>query len=126
MSRLELYATDNTPYVYIDTKSGKIELTGTSYPEDPVEFYRKIFKWIKENFNESSQKIDVSIKLEYFNTSSSKWLLELLQLLKKIKKANNLEVIVNWFYWDYDEDMLDAGQAYEKITKLRFEMIKRQ
>ncbi|MBN1183612.1 MAG: DUF1987 domain-containing protein [Bacteroidales bacterium] len=126
MSRLELKATTNTPYVFLDAEKGIIELSGKSYPENPIEYYTNIFNWMKDNLNKPSQKIEVSLKLEYFNTSTSKCLLDFLHLLKKIAKVNKHEITIYWFYWDWDDDMMEAGQAYENITKLPFMMIERE
>lgn len=126
MIKLVLDPTETTPYVKLDAESGIIELSGTSYPEDPAEYYGNIFEWIKENFNESSPKIDVSVKLVYFNTGSSKCLMNLFQLLGRKSKVNNNKISVSWFYNENDDDMLEAGQAYENLTRLPFKMVEMQ
>ena len=123
MSRFELEATRNSPYVNMDAEMGLIELKGTSYPEDPVGYYESILDWITDNFNKLSQKIEVNIKLEYFNTSTSKSLFKLFQLLGKKQKANNNDVIINWFFREEDEDMLEAGEAYKGLSQLPFKFV---
>ena len=123
MNRFELEATGNSPYVNIDAENGLIELKGSSYPEDPVGYYENILDWITDNFNKLSQKIEVNIKLEYFNTSTSKSLFKLFQLLGKKKKVNNNDVIINWFFRVEDEDMLEAGEAYKGLSQLPFHFV---
>ncbi|NLN30763.1 MAG: DUF1987 domain-containing protein, partial [Bacteroidales bacterium] len=67
-------------------------------------------------------KTEVDIRLEYFNTSSSKCILDVFKKLEAIHKAKN-EVIVNWYYEEDDEDMLEAGEDYESIIRVPFKMI---
>ena len=64
----------------------------------------------------------VNIRLEYFNTSSSKCILDVFKKLEAIHKSRN-EVEVNWFYEEDDEDMLEAGEDYESIIRVPFNMI---
>ena len=67
-------------------------------------------------------KTVVNIRLEYFNTSSSKCILDVFKKLEAIHKAKN-EVEVNWYYEEDDEDMLEAGEDYESIIRVPFKMI---
>ncbi len=123
MRRLELEATANSPYVSLDAEKGEIEIKGISHPEDSVGFYEIVLSWINENFNQLSQKIKVNIQLDYFNTSSSKSLFKLFQLLGKKKKTYENEIEINWFFIEEDEDMIDAGKAYEEISNLPFNLV---
>jgi hypothetical protein len=63
----------------------------------------------------------VNIQLEYFNTSSSKCILDVFKKLEAIYKSGN-EVVINWFYEEDDEDMLEAGEDYQSIIKIPFKM----
>ena len=60
------------------------------------------------------------MQLEYFNTSSSKCILD---VFKKLESLAGTEVSVKWYYEEDDEDMLEAGEDYEAIIDLPFEMI---
>ena len=62
----------------------------------------------------------MSVQLEYFNTSSSKCILD---VFKKLETLSGTEVSVKWYYEEDDEDMLEAGEDYEAIIDLPFEMI---
>jgi len=62
------------------------------------------------------------VKLEYFNTSSSKCILDVFKKLEMIHKAKN-DVEIKWYYEEDDEDMLEAGEDYESIIRVPFEMI---
>ncbi len=62
--------------------------------------------------------------MEYFNTSSSKCILDVFKKLENVFKKNNEEgVTINWYYEEDDEDMLEAGEDYQSILKIPFKMI---
>jgi SiaC family regulatory phosphoprotein len=89
--------------------SGLCELIGDSCMEDTPEFYEELFQWIDSYFEEGNSTMEFSFRLTYFNTSSSKAILELLDMLKKYQdKGKN--IVINWFYPipDYDEMLLEA------------------
>ena len=67
-------------------------------------------------------KTEVEIVLEYFNTSSSKCILDVFKKLEKINSSNN-GVIINWHYEEDDEDMLEAGEDYQAIINIPFKMV---
>ena len=37
--------------------------------------------------------------------------------------VSSLDDVVQWFYDDYDEDSLEAGEEYEELLDLNFELI---
>jgi hypothetical protein len=78
--------------------------------------------WLEEYGKGPAALTKVNIQLEYFNTSSSKCILDVFKKLEAIYKAKN-EVIINWYYEEDDEDMLEAGEDYESIIRVPFKMI---
>lgn len=115
-------ASAKTPSVSFDPTSGKLELRGRSIPENSIEFYRPLNEWIDLYSNSPRVTTIIDIKLEYFNTSSSKCILD---LFKKLERINNdeVKVEVNWYFEEDDEDMEEAGEDYQAIIKLPFNMI---
>ena len=67
-------------------------------------------------------KVDVRIKMEYFNTSSSKCIYDLLKEVKSLENKGK-EVVVRWYYDEDDEDMLEAGEDYSDLLDLHFRFI---
>ena len=65
----------------------------------------------------------VDIVLEYFNTSSSKCILDVFKKLEKINEAGVVGVAINWHYEEDDEDMLEAGEDYQAIINIPFKMV---
>ena len=122
MDKIEIEGTPKTPTVEFDAGSGVLKIEGRSIPENSIEFYKPIVEWLDEYGKSPKEKTEVNIQLEYFNTSSSKCILDVLKKLELISKAGN-EMIINWYYEEDDEDMLEAGEDYQSIIKVPFKMI---
>ena len=119
MQDLKQEGSAKTPLVEFNT-NGELLLKGRSIPENSIEFYKPLLEWI-ESYSESPNSSTVlNVQLEYFNTSSSKCILD---VFKKLESVSGSEVSVKWYYEEDDEDMLEAGEDYEAIIDLPFEMI---
>ncbi len=114
--------TPKTPYVRLDGEKGIIEIKGRSIPENSIEFYKPLIDWLEEYGSDVSNDTAVNVQLEYFNTSSSKCILDIFKKLESIfKKGQKVEV--NWYYEEDDEDMFEAGEDYQSIINIPFKMI---
>jgi hypothetical protein len=122
MEALTIEGTAKTPNVKFDAAQGTVEIKGRSIPENSIEFYKPLVDWLEEYGKGPAALTKVNIQLEYFNTSSSKCILDVFKKLEAIYKAKN-EVIINWYYEEDDEDMLEAGEDYESIIRVPFKMI---
>ncbi len=122
IATLNLESSAKTPSVSFDGATGKLELRGRSIPENSIEFYKPLNDWIEEYGQSPLEVTEVDIKLEYFNTSSSKCILDLFKKLEKLN-GEQTEVRVNWYFEEDDEDMQEAGEDYQAIIKLPFNMI---
>ncbi len=122
MESLNIEKTRKTPGILLDHNTGILELEGKSIPENSISFYKPVLEWLDEYHESPGELTEVNIKLEYFNTSSSKCLLDILKKLEEIY-AGEHQVVINWHYEEDDEDMLEAGEDYESILKLPFRMI---
>jgi len=119
---LKIEPTHKTPKVFFDPEQNKFELSGRSIPEDSVGFYKKILDWIDEYGKQANAKTEFKFELEYFNTSSSKNILELLKKLEKIHQDGN-EVRISWYYDEDDEDMEETGEDYQALLSVPLDLI---
>lgn len=117
MDDIKIPATQKTPLIQFSA-SGNLELKGRSIPENSLEFYKPLMDWLDKYVESTSGETTVHVQLEYFNTSSSKCLLDLFKRLENLSKAT-----INWYYEQDDEDMLEAGEDYEAIVSVPFKMI---
>jgi len=124
MEILSIDISPKTPLVKFNAQDGKLEFRGRSIPENSIEFYTPIFDWIDKYSIQPKGETNVNIQLEYFNTSSSKCLLDIFKKLQSLHTSNKSKVTVTWFYEEDDEDMLEAGEDYQAIIKVPFVMSK--
>ncbi len=104
------------PDVRFEAFTGKCEITGESFMEDSNEFYDEIFDWMKKFNNINGDRaITLDIKLEYFNTSSSKMFFELLRLLQEFNKGGQ-DVKVNWYFHS------DDAEIYQDVMDLCYDV----
>ena len=126
MNNLILEKTDNTPGVMLDGTQHLVEFIGDSRPENAKLFFEPIFNWIKEYenhlyylSNEASIHINtnVNFKLEYFNSSSARYVIDIIKALHTIELSNKkVTVVFNWFFDSEDEDLKDSGLEFVKMT----------
>lgn len=122
MEPIKIMGTDDTPKVILDPDSELFEISGRSLPEDVSTFYEPILKWLEEYKESPAGKTVFAFKLQYFNTASSKAILDVLMKLESISEAGN-EVQIKWYYPEDDEDMEEAGEEYADIVDIPFEQI---
>lgn len=121
MEILKIEGSPKTPTVNLDPSTGVLDIKGRSIPENSIEFYRPIVEWIEEYGKAPATTTAFNVKLEYFNTASSKCILDVFKKLEVLKSQS--EVVVNWYYEEDDEDMLEAGEDYASIIKVPFKML---
>ncbi|MFP4289035.1 MAG: DUF1987 domain-containing protein [Bacteroidota bacterium] len=121
MEVIKIKGTEDTPNVILDAESNIIEFSGRSLPEDVVTFYAPVIQWIEEYGKSPNPKTEVIFRLEYFNTASSKILLDILLKFEEIMNDGH-EIVVQWYFQEDDEDMEEAGEEYSEIVDIPFEM----
>lgn len=116
MEILNLEGAEDTPKIILDKTNGIFEISGRSLPEDSAEFYRPILEWIAKYGGSPNPKTSFVFKLEYFNTASSKLILDILSKLEDIQGMN-----IVWYYDEDDEDMQEAGEEFAELVEIPFE-----
>ncbi len=122
MENLIIEGSPKTPTIEFKPGEGYLLLKGRSIPENSIEFYKSLVEALETYNNNSLPNTKVDIQLEYFNTSSSKCILDVFKKLEAIN-AGDSEVTINWYYEEDDEDMLEAGEDYQAIINVPFKMI---
>jgi hypothetical protein len=119
MENFYLEETSKTPKLSFNWQSGHFLMSGRSIPENSIEFYRPLFEWLDEYVRSPKEKTIFDIQLEYFNTSSSKCLVEIFRRLEKLGRE---KVHINWFYEEDDEDMQESGEDFKEIIDIPIQM----
>lgn len=122
MDSLQLEGSAKTPSINFDSETGVLELRGRSIPENSIEFFKPLNDWLDKYGDSPQPSTSINVKLEYFNTSSSKCILDLFKRLEKMN-GKSTQVTVNWYFEKDDEDMEEAGEDYQAIVSLPFKII---
>jgi hypothetical protein len=113
--------TEDSPKVQLNSETGVLMFSGTSIPENSEEFYGPVLNWLDDFISLKPPAVEVNFKLDYFNTSSSKYILEILRTIERISDVS--KIVVKWHYLTDDDDMREAGEDYQIMVKLPFEMV---
>ena len=124
MDAIVLEPTATTPKVIIDPVKNVFEMSGESRPENTAKFFSPIVSWFdgyrsvlyfQKNSFGKSKKISFDFKLEYFNSTSAKFILDIFYQLEKIRKEG-YEAEVVWHHDHRDTDMKESGEEFSKYV----------
>lgn len=122
MDALYIKRTFNTPEVELLPDEGTFKIEGRSIPEDPGEYFEVILQKLEDYFQNPKELTRVTIKLEYINSGSSKYMLEMLRAIKRHHESGKL-CEINWYYEEDDESIFELGQNYKNNLKIPFKLI---
>ena len=114
--------TFNTPEIHIVASDGTVRIEGRAIPEDPGDFFEKAILHLNEYYYQPQLLTKINIKLEYVNSGSSKYLLEILRIIKKNYEKGH-DCIINWYYEEDDESIQELGNHYRDTIKVPFRLV---
>ncbi len=110
------------PGILLNKQSGIFQIYGQSCPENAFEFYEPIFDWFDKYAENPLKSTTMDFKMTYFNTTSTKFLLMLMNKLEDLSDSGK-DIKIRWFYTDGNEDLREAGEEFMNIIDLKFECI---
>ena len=119
MDKLFLKGTEETPEIVFDVEKPEFRVTGKSYMEDATSHYTRVIAWLQKYSEHPNASTNFKFELEYVNTASSKIVHDILNELDNMHLEGH-EVLVEWHYFEEDEDMLELGKEYEEIYEVPF------
>ena len=121
--KLEREGTKTSPYVMIDEANSYIKLQGKSYLEDIFSFFKDINDWLEKYFLSGSAKLTFDCEMEYFNSSTTKMIFNMLRTMDKAAE-NGAKVTVNWIADEDDDMIIECGEEFaEDLEHLTFNMV---
>ena len=115
---MQISATPKTPLVQFDFGTKTLLLKGVSCPDNPLQFFTPIFENLKE-FLKSNSELNVEMQLDYFNTGSSKCILNLFQIITdSLEDKQNVKV--KWITDEGDSELREAGKIFQEMSGLDF------
>ncbi|MCK5268520.1 MAG: DUF1987 domain-containing protein [Spirochaetes bacterium] len=117
MDNLIIEKTQNTLDVNFNSETGICKLTGSSYPENSIIFFKPISDWMKQ-FNEQDKGgITLDLDVTYINTSSTKCILDIFEILEGFHKEKR-NIKINWYYPRDEDDLRETGEELTEHLKL--------
>ena len=121
MENLIIASTLKSPEVKFNT-NGDLLIAGKSIPEDSNSYYKPLFAWLEEFKQTSPSAINLTLKLDYMNTSSVRIVLRFLQNLVAMSKEN-VALKIKWIYDFDDDDICEQGEIIQESIKYPIEMV---
>lgn len=118
---LNIAATRDTPAIRADEKTGEIVISGQSYPLNAASVYEPVLAWIDEYWVEDKPLV-ITFHLTYFNTSTSKYLLNIIKK-SEMGYEKGKSVVINWKYDQDDDDMLESGEDFKEMCAAPFNLV---
>lgn len=115
-------STQDTPGIIFDKQNNTFEISGKSLPEEVTAFYRPVMDWIDQYLEDPNDETVLQMKFEYFNSASSKVIVEIIKSFVKLKELEK-NVEIQWYYPDDDEEMYEAGEEFSDVVKHPFTCI---
>jgi hypothetical protein len=124
MKNLEISKTKTTPEILFNLSTNELSIKGESFPENTSEFYAPVFEWLEKYLSIlTDQVVIVNIELVYFNSSSSKVLMDLFDMLEDAVQ-NGKDITVNWRYDEDNEMAAEYGEDFmEDLENLPFHLV---
>ncbi len=123
---LEIKATKSSPQIEFNASSHTLSIVGESYPENTAKFYAPVFNWIERYMGAlDDQETIFNVELIYFNSSSSKALMDIFDILDDACKEGK-KITLNWIYDEDNDAALEYGEEFaEDIEKLVFNLVEK-
>ena len=122
MEELRISPTKNTPEILLNP-TGMIRIKGRSIHEDVTDYFSPVEDWISRYIESPADVTCVDLSLEYFNSASAKIFIHLLQKITYVTLKHK-KFIINWYYEDGDEDILERGEYFASVLDVPFNFIK--
>lgn len=122
MENLLIEKTVSTPMICFNADTGVLEIRGESYPENVAKFYTPVLEWMKEYLNAAEGSVVVRCDIPFFNSSTSKVLLMMLDMLEDSARIGK-QVAVKWLCEQENEMAIECGNEFhEDLEYLPFDI----
>lgn len=109
--------TGKTPQIDFNRLTGELILSGRSIPENATEFYEDVLKWIIEYVTKPRHTTNLRLNLDYFNTSSSIWLVKIIKTL--CSTENSKYTLIIHLYFNIEEfDNMEVEELKEALSPI--------
>lgn len=131
METLRIEGTNMSPRVSFEPDRSLLEISGYSRPENARDFYMKILDWLTEykvwlekngKANHNSDPVTFKFKYIYFNSSTAKFIYDIILLLSEYKNAN-IPLKIYWYFDEDDDELREAGEELSEMANVPFQYV---
>lgn len=134
MQKLYISPGRNTPEISFSPDENLFFIRGNSAPEDVRALYYPVLDWFRKFSDELlsgdamvfsvDDPMILRIDLKYFNSSSAKFLYDILMEMKNMI-SGGIPVVVEWCYEKDDPELKEAGYDISVIAEMEFRFIEK-
>lgn len=121
LNSLYIAQTEETPEVSFNLESREFSIIGRSLPENAFSFYRPIIEWIRAYNQLAESPASMTMHLDYFNSSSGRYIMEMLVALENVKTEAS-QLSITWVSDLDDELMIEKGEEFQSLINLPFQL----
>jgi hypothetical protein len=113
MERLHIEATRSTLFVDFNPEEDVFVMKGESYPENALKFFTPVLEWLAKYLDtcRSDTSMILDMDIIYFNSSSSKALMNLFELLESAA-GSGMGIRVNWRHHEMNDVACECGEEF--------------
>lgn len=118
MNEYKIESTETTPDIIFNFSNEELLITGVCAPENPLLYFKDLDATLLE-YKTRHHRLSIRFRFDYFNTGTSKYVLGLLKSLKAMPE-DQFHTEVFWYYDEDDLEMLENGEIFEELSKIKF------
>jgi hypothetical protein len=120
MSEIKNIYVDGTlksPHIDFNQHTGELILSGKSIPENAAKVYEPLVLWANEYIKSPRKITNLRLNLEYFNSSSSLWIVKIIKALSKISDDECI-LYIHVYFENEDYEDIDVNEIKDTISSL--------
>jgi len=131
MKSLHINGTAVSPTVDFNIENRILEISGYSRPENVRDFYFPLIQWLDDlnSFQSNNRSLNISLepysfkfKFIYFNSSSAKFIYDMIILLNTFQK-DGFPINIYWYYDADDDELREAGEELSDMASVPFSYV---
>lgn len=128
MEDLIIEGTNISPKVSFEPNRNLLEIGGYSRPENVRDFYYPIISWLENyrkatveqvNLKQHLEPVTFKFKFIYFNSSSAKFIYDIVIELSEFQRAG-VPLKIYWYFDEDDEELREAGEELSDMARVPF------
>jgi hypothetical protein len=123
VENLTIKKTGTSPQIELNAQSNICSIVGESYSDHVYSFYEPVLEWLENYFASLESEAIFNIELSYFNSSSSKVLMDIFDMCEDAAQEGK-NITVNWYYEKDNDALEEYGEEFaEDVEKLKFNIV---